>query len=328
MSNTNDSPKTSKIRNSIINKDKSLKKKLSNKREDEYESIKSIEIFDNDDDDDNNDDIYDDEDEDAAWDAAKKKKKDNNIRKIALPGGTGVTTVDKPEKNNENIQSEIVFYIRSYLDILFGSVIQEAIILSSKGCLNSEYAIPTTVSNILKYNNIMFSKVTMSTTIFELHEPLWYDMNIVNSHLHLYLYKPLYDSYCTKLSDHPVIISSGIIPLENYNPIDVNPQVQKIDAATINCAVICDHVAQHIISDVLNPNKPEGADIHEKYNLHGTTLHSMLDITCLGTQSSKEENTNFITLTNGNNFNTQSNNNILNHILNGFNYSNPFSYSM
>lgn len=310
----NDASKMSNITKSIINN--SSKKKKSKKRI--YDNIKTIEILNNDDNDNNNDNmIEDDEDEIRRLDGSEKTKKSNNIREIELPGGRGVTIVDKPSKNNEKIQSEIVFYIRSYLDVLFGSVIQEAIILSTKGYRNSEYAIPTTVSNILKYNNIMFTRVTMSSTLIELPEPLWYDMNIANSHLHLYLYRPLYDSFCSKLSDHPVIISSGIIPLENYNPLASNPNIQKIDSATINCAVICDHLAQHIISDVLNPEKPDGADIHEKYNLHGTTLHSMLDITCIGTQLSKEENSNFITLTNR--LNQQSNNNIFNR---------TFAYSM
>ncbi|KAG8362529.1 GbNV_gp13-like [Fopius arisanus] len=219
-------------------------------------------------------------------------------KKIAVPGGEAIVNERSVKSKTGVLEPELTYFIRSYFDILFNSTTQSKLILLSRNIEQSEYAIPNIVANILQYNNIVFSKVTMSSSSIALPEPVWYDIDLPNSHLHLYLYSPMYDEFCVKLSDNPVIMASGIIPIENYNPIDVHPQLRDIDTATINCSIVCDHVAQHIISDIFNPLKPDGADIHAKYNEHGTTLHSIFDITAFGTEMDNKNCTNCFTLFN------------------------------
>ena len=238
---------------------------------------------------------------------------------LKLPGAVAVSSSSSSENNGiaakvssssfpgDHVPNEISFLIRSYLDVLLCSVAIEKLRLITSGIRHSEYAIPSIVNNILKYNNIMFEDVTMSDTKLYIPEPLWYDIDIQNRHLHLYLNQEMYNMFCTKMSDTPVTMISGIVPLERYNPLTVHKALKTLDSAMINCAVVCDHVAQHIISELYEniderSMKSDGADIHERYNRYGTTLHSMLDITLIGNQVQETNQTsNFLTMLGCNN---------------------------
>lgn len=218
-------------------------------------------------------------------------------KKIKLPGGMAIDVPGPDRSAVGQVQPEIAFYVRSYLDVLLGSVVLEKMYLSSSArTLSSEFAVPTAVHNILKYNNIMFSKVTMSVTKIAIPEPVWYDIDVADNRLHLYMNQAMYDDACRRSAEHAVVMADGVIPLENYDPIETVPG-SHIDPAVVKCAVICDHVAQHIISDVLGPRKPDGAHIHDNYTNVGTTLHSMLDVVELGTQTrNHRESVNHVTI--------------------------------
>lgn len=101
----------------------------------------------------------------------------------------------------------------------------------------------------------------------------------------------MYDDYCTNNSKWPVIFTSGLISIEQFNPFAVpeGTTIDSISLAMIHCAVVSDHVAQHILNELYNnttANNNNGAsmlssataDIHERYAEHGTTLHSMFRI--------------------------------------------------
>lgn len=242
--------------------------------------------------DEDNDDNSDDENT-TNHDKTEEEAKPDDVRgAIIVREAENVTATVCDEYDPSNIlDPRLSFYIRTYLDVLLSSVLIEKINLAARNKHQSELAIPNVVDNILRYNNIAFSTVRMSTTNIALPEPLWYEIDVLNNRLQLYIYQPMYDSFCMTLSDHPVILSSGIVPLDRYDPPEHCPIANStVDSATINCAVVCDHLAQHVISEVLGPRKAEGASIHDRYNERGCTLHSMFDITMLGTGSNPSSN--------------------------------------
>lgn len=217
---------------------------------------------------------------------------DDRVGSITLPGGRATIDHNKIIKtggrNIGALPKNLTYYIRQYLDILFGAVETERVRLLQQNCYQSDIALPNVIASILQYNNITFKSITLTNTKIPLPEPLWYDIDLVNNHLSLFLYQPLYDTFCTSTTRLPVIISSGIIKLEDYNPVVSHPLArEQLDMATYNCAIMADHTAQHIISDLfLADKKVPGADIHDHYNDVGTTLHSMLEITAVGVQDS------------------------------------------
>nr|WOJ45397.1 putative gp13-like protein [Apis mellifera nudivirus] len=249
---------------------------------------------DDDDDNDNDDDGIIDDEPPRPKPKTKRRKlenfNDDRVGSIPLPGGRATIDHNKiirtDGRNIGALPKNLTYYIRQYLDILFGAVETERIRLFQQNCYQSDAALPNVISCILQYNNITFKSITLTNTKIPLPEPLWYDIDLVNNHLSLFLYQPLYDTFCTSTTRLPVIISSGIIKLEDYNPIVSHPLArEQLDMATYNCAIMADHTAQHIISDLfLGSKKVPGADIHDHYNDIGTTLHSMLDITAIGVQ--------------------------------------------
>lgn len=248
---------------------------------------------------DNDEDDGDDYDNDGNNSNSKRKRRGA----VNLPGGSGTLV---PLKNVINLTSsgmgevprEVTYYIRSYIDILFSSVALEAnrIMVSNKR--ESVQAIPGVVRAILEYNNISFSTITMSLSKQMLPEPIWYYYNVLKNTLNLFVCEQSYDDFCMRNSSNPVVFTSGMIPIESLNPFETNPTIPGLDLAMMHCAIACDHVAQHIISDLLIPNKSNGSGIHEKFTDVGTTLHSMFKLEHNGTPMSKNEYCNYMTIMN------------------------------
>ena len=245
----------------------------------------------------------------------------NNIQattQIALPGGRAnindnyeqrsklkqfdnfqLPISSKKPSSIGQIPDEISYHLRHYLDILFSSVILESRKLILNQEKNSIFAIPAVVNNILTYNNISFKTVKYMITKIFLPEPVWYYFDVQANELILFLYEPLYNNLCMKSNILPVTLSSGNLVLEkfnnNYYDDDADNDADDaengdffrnrqsdIDRAILNCAIVADHVAQHIISDIFDPNKKfKSSNLHSNYNKVGTTLHSMLNITAI-----------------------------------------------
>lgn len=210
------------------------------------------------------------------------------VTRAALADDGSEATLNASVSEDGFVPSWVTFHLRSYLDVLFGAVTLEKIRLVKTRNRRSEFAVPNVVDSILRYNNIAFAEVEMCwLNGTQMVEPIWYDIDAFNNRLQLYLSQSMYDSFCAKQSDDPVTMASGLVPIENYNPYATSPEASgPLDKATINCAIACDHVAQHIISDVLRPTRlSPGADLHERFAEVGCTLHSILDVTAV---SSKE----------------------------------------
>lgn len=178
----------------------------------------------------------------------------------------------------------VAFHVRAYLDVLFGAVTLEKIRLVKLRNRRSEFAVPNVVDSILRYNNIAFAAVEMCwVNGTQLVEPIWYDIDAFNNRLQLYISQSMYDAFCARQSDDAVNMASGVVPIENYDPYATSPEASgPLDKATVNCAIACDHVAQHIIGEVLRPGRASpGADIHDRFTEVGCTLHSMLDVTAV-----------------------------------------------
>lgn len=241
----------------------------------------------------------DDDDDDVVVDDVKKSKSSGNDV-ILLPGGSGITDIKQNLSFTNNgigeASRDITFYIREYIDILFSSVMLEAKNIVSKNLRESIYAIPGVVSAILEYNNISFKTILLSKTKISLHEPIWYYYNILKSELCLFVNERFYDNFCIKNGDKPVIFSGGVISIEMFNPYETNPIADNLDLAMIHCAIACDHVAQHIITDILIEDKFPCSDIHDKYVDAGTTLHSIFRIEQNNLPVPKTEYCNYLTL--------------------------------
>lgn len=222
--------------------------------------------------------------------ASKTENKRKRAIRDKIPGGE----IEAGPNLKDCVPDEIAFRIRAYLDVLLGATSIEKLRLATtmynglgsaandRAHRDSQYAIPNIVDAILKYNNIAFSSVVLYRTKIELVEPIWYDIDLPNNELRLFV-SANSRAFPRQITDYPVVMASGIVPVERYNPHAPNPAIDNIDIATIHCAVMCDHVAQHIIDELLDTEpKSEGADIHDRFGRCGTTLHSMFDITSVG----------------------------------------------
>lgn len=243
------------------------------------------------------DDTEDDEDDiiEVHNDKNFGKKKRKNNESIELPGGIAIRDLLANNKNNKKFKSQIcevpndiAKWIRLYLNHLFGAMWLQVQSLALQNKLSSVYAIPGIVCAILEYNNLFFRTIKYTIVKRQLIEPIWYSYSISKNELKLYIDEYLYDEYCIKNGDKPVLFTSGVVPLQIFNLY--KPEFnQEINLPMIHCALACDHVSQHIISDIMNPNKIACADIHENFTNIGTTLHSMFVIERIFTTVPKKE---------------------------------------
>lgn len=232
------------------------------------------------------DDDYDNDNDDDKKDDVVVDDDDNCNANIKLPGGSASTIPQACDndaaaaalKTNGvgEIPRNITRGIRDYMDILFSSVMFEALNVRHDKPIN---VIPGIVNAILEYNNISFKKLTLTKTSQTLHEPIWYVYNIAHSTLNLMINEQMFDMFCMKISDKPVTFSGGVIPIELYNPYAQHTDLPEINRAMINYAIACDHVSQHIIVDILAPKQSYCLGIHDRYTCVGTTLHSIFAIT-------------------------------------------------
>lgn len=266
----------------------------------------------------------DDEDDDDAVDDNCdniNKMKSNTI--LELPGGTSTTNninlstfeVVKNCKGSIGSRSvgelprEITYFIRQYMDCLFGAVILQAHAAAQRNNFMSYESVPGIVAEILSYNNIIFQDVSMIKTKLTLHEPIWYRIDIQRSSLTLYLDENLYDNMCMRLSDLPVSFDGGMISLDIFNPFRQNPILPPtISSAMISCAIMCDHVAQHIITDIFScqdknslKNLPD-SHLHTEFTKYGTTMHSMFSIERNVMKRNRKEYANHLTFYDNTNF--------------------------
>lgn len=230
---------------------------------------------------------------------SKHKSKAVNLK---LPGGVAKTVASYSDKcmgsGVGEAPREVVQNVRRYMDVLINSVVLEAKFITSLEMeqSNSLLAIPGVVSSILEYNNISFKTIKYCITKVDIFEPVWYTYSITKSELILYINESMYEEFCSKNNNDPVIFTSGVIPIEIYNPYEVDPGLNIMQAPIIHCAIASDHVAQHIIYDIYCMNKVPCADIHEKFCDVGTTLHSMFHLERTCTKMPKREYSNYLTL--------------------------------
>lgn len=212
----------------------------------------------------------------------KRRKKRNRPKEPTSEGGIDANVIKLPggyayKSVMDEVPDAVAYRVRAYLDELFGTIMLQ--VKESNDCFD---AMPIVVSNILKYNNVQFATVDMYKTNVNIPEPLWFKYRLDKRHLILYLNECMYNDYCTTTTstDVPVVWSCGHVPVDKYNPYRAHPDVSELDPAKIKCAMVCDHVAQHIIHRYYN-DAPllASADLHERgWTRCGTTLHSMLDI--------------------------------------------------
>lgn len=228
----------------------------------------------------------------AASDAVVKRKRDVGGGEVAaattvlqLPGGRAHTKTSSGRTLSDEVPDAIAYGVRAYLDELFGTIM-----LQVRESNDSVAAIPIVVHNILRYNNIHFDDVELYVTPVALPEPLWFTYEVAKSRLSLFLNETMYKDYCAdnSCSDVPVVWSGGHALVDRYNPYGSHPEVSELETAKIKCALVCDHVAQHIIhryyyhdggDDDDGPPPTANTGLHEgRWTRHGVTLHSMLDI--------------------------------------------------
>lgn len=321
-----------------------------NKRKDIFESIrpknskkKKHSITDTDDDIDSENDSDDSDNFDSSSNdltnnskiqTKAKSKQESNLK---LPGGIA-KSVNKYEfkclgSGVGEAPRAVVNHIRNYLDILINSAVLEAKYITSSEVdrANSLLAIPGIVSAILEYNNISFKTIKYCVTRVDLFEPVWYTYNIAKNELILYINESMYEEFCSKNNNDPVIFTSGIIPIEIFNPYETNPEVEILQSnkQIIHCAIASDHVAQHIINDLYGGNKASCSDIHHKFNEIGTTLHSMFHIERTCTKMPKKEYSNYLTLGGHSTSSPMSTQRIMDNILQQqYSSSSNFAYSI
>lgn len=291
---------------------------------------------DNNDDDEEEDDDDDDEDTDDSDDRDRDRSASGNNAAIqkGIVGNSDANNDRKklslfqtPSKNKTHslvgqIPDEITYYIRSYMNILIGSVLIESERMKLNGQTNSLCAIPGIVANILNYNNVTFRTIKYCFTKILLCEPVWFHFDIEKNELILFIYEPLYDTLCSKITALPVTLSSGLLNLEKFNNSEtiINNARSSTSLTTFlktndefstrsthyraifNCAIVADHVAQHILYEIFNDScvDRKNCNLHDNYNSVGTTLHSMFEISAVSkTKKTTEEKNYFTVINNG-----------------------------
>lgn len=224
---------------------------------------------------------------------------------------TNKTTSDKSSKSSNIIKpflkgiidGKLTWYIRQYLDMAISSAlfamasIENIPIPSNSGTGKNRIgykditaAIPGTIYNMLRYNGFQFTNIGFYPKSVELYEPIWYTLNTKTNSLMLFINEPMINEFCTKNTndDEFVIIEPAPIKLSEYNLQfdNLKQEKQKVLPAAIKLMILCDHVTQHILSELYNPNIPIAAKLHDHqyFRKHGTTLHSMFKLTEYGSK--------------------------------------------
>jgi hypothetical protein len=199
------------------------------------------------------------------------------LKAFQLPGGKATIKANKTKTTPAiigEVDDKVTLLIRDYMDVLFSSVMMAALLCPEN---HPEQIIPAVVDAILKYNNIEFSLIRLKI-VPGLHEPIWYTYNITSGILVLYFDQNLFTQFAAKINDNPVSFSGGIIPLNRFDPYSQHEDLPRIEQSMINYALACDHVAQHIIVDVLNEPTNHQLGVHDNFRIIGTTLHSIFDV--------------------------------------------------
>lgn len=206
---------------------------------------------------------------------AKKKKVDSEIN-FELPGGY----VSKTITNEQPLQ--VTKKIRKYMDMLYSTIY-----LASEKENTDEIIeiVPYLIRNILNFNNFMFSTIKIYNIKNEFVEPIWYNYDIDENVLELYIFEESIKKLCENTKKLEVIFTSGLIPLHKFNPYKSVCDSTNFDqdAQSISYLIaLCDHASQHIINnlhhDLNNEIIPDSSDLHYKFTKYGTTLHTMFDL--------------------------------------------------
>lgn len=236
------------------------------------------------DDNNNDDDDYGDNHDDYDYDSARKRKTLSLILPPPLPSTSGTSGSELQKlpggyvirSHVTNAPISVVEHVRNYLDIVFGTIV-----LASNMHKSICNIVPYVVSNILRYNNIVFKTIKMYQSTIEIFEPLWYSYKIDCSELSIFYYERSIDQFCEQMLSVPIIFTSGTMNIEKFNPYK-SMYNEPIDTAMYKCAILSDHLAQHIITDIMrtlnNDHVPDVEGIHYGFTKYGTTLHSMFDI--------------------------------------------------
>lgn len=176
--------------------------------------------------------------------------------------------IEKPDNCSHDLK------IREYLDCLFGTVLKAA--TSCGSGVDTINIIPNVVAEILRFNNIEFLKITINY-INGFDEPIWFDIDISNTTLKLFVNEQMYEDFCNRKNSIPVTFINHQPDIERFNPLSSEID-ESIQQSLINCAIVCDHVATHIIDQIVNT--PDGSEpLHGlTFGRDGYTLHSLLRV--------------------------------------------------
>lgn len=241
----------------------------------------------------------------------------NTPRVVSIPGAISVSQPTPTAIDYDAPPTNVVYFLRQYLNQLFGSLLYEIMygdehlttVNPSVGVFDEDgplRAIPNVVGEILEYNNVYFERIDMIQSQDPyVPEPIWYTVNLRDNSLRLHLNRTLYKRYCSRAPiDRPVTIIPCRIPLDELDPSRPTEDLPQIDRAVVFCAVLCDHVAQHVLSHIheLLENRDSGSSkeisCEDDLMLHahyadagrGSTLHSMFHVTAIAGQPIKPRN--------------------------------------
>lgn len=204
---------------------------------------------------------------------------------------------------NGSLDDKTTWFLRQYLDMAFSSALcsmamSEIAVPSFRnnrkfiGCRDIASAIPGTIYNILLYNGCQFSKIRFYSKSVSLFEPIWYTMNLDknSNYLELFINESMIDQFCRKTNNESefVQVEPTITRLSNYNLNlgDMQHDMQRFITASVKLVILCDHVCQHILSDLHNRNIPKASKLHDPqfFCKFGTTINSMFKITQTGSK--------------------------------------------
>lgn len=236
--------------------------------------------------------------------SVESKEKKRRKKLIDLPGAVAIVNNGPGAANScfITVPEQVTKKIRRYTDLLYGTIAYEQLSRLRNDTANSTHIltlVPNTVRAILDYNNIRFAGILLKLTTVEIPEILWYDIDYPNKVLYLYASKTMFENFCTLNNNYDVMMETGFVPLEAYNPFS-SPKEVKITPALVKCAVMCDHLAQHVIDDIYRNScsmdersviSGNGCTLHYNWTRHGITLHSIFSITRHGTRTQSMRDT-------------------------------------